>query len=268
MNHSLIEWLTARLGRRTAWRLGRAFYLEARGDLSHWIDLSADGERLLQRRMLEHSGAASGRIVVFDIGANVGDWTIALLDQAAALGLAERIEVHAFEPVPATLETLRRRLTAHTLGGRVRVVPQAVSSAAGACAMFIAGPNQGTNSLHDDPLRPGLPRIEVQATTVDDYTRSLGLDRIHYLKCDAEGHDMEVLLGARAAFAAGRVTACQFEYNLRWVYARHFLKDAFDFAATIPYRLGKVTPQGIETFRGWHPELERFFDGNYVLLHR
>jgi hypothetical protein len=79
---------------------------------------------------------------------------------------------------------------------------------------------------------------------------------------------MEVLRGAQRSFAAGRVSACQFEYNLRWIYARHYLRDVFEFAAGLPYRLGKVTPRGIETIRSWHPELERFFDGNFVLLHR
>ena len=268
MTNGLIEWLAARLGRRTSWRLGRALYLEARGDLAHWIDMKADGEALLQRRMLESAASASGKLVIFDIGANVGDWTVSLLDQAMALGLAERLEVHAFEPIPATVETLRRRIAAHRMAKVVRIVPEAVSSAPGVLRMFVAGVNEGTNSLHEDPLRPGLPEVEVRATTVDEYARSLGIDRLHYLKCDAEGHDMEVLLGARGVLAAGHVVACQFEYNLRWVYARHYLKDAFDFAAGLPYRIGKVTPHGIETYRAWHPELEHFFDGNYVLLHR
>jgi FkbM family methyltransferase len=218
--------------------------------------------------MLEHAAGSSGRLVILDVGANVGDWTVSLLEHAAALGLAERLEVHAFEPVPSTAETLRRRLAAHPLARAVRVVPHAVSSSAGVTRMFVAGANEGTNSLHADPLRPGLPEVEVATTTVDDYARALGLEHIRCLKCDAEGHDMEVLLGARQSFAAGRLMACQFEYNLRWVYARRFLKDAFDFAAGIPYRIGKVTPRGIETYRAWHPELERFFDGNYVLLHR
>jgi len=33
------------------------------------------------------------------------------------------------------------------------------------------------------------------------------------------------------------------------------------------YSVGKVTPNGIELYQDWHPELERFFEGNYILLH-
>jgi FkbM family methyltransferase len=269
MNSRTIGWLAERLGRRTSWRLGRALYLEARGDAGHWLDFETDGEALLQRRMLEHAAATtSGRIVVMDVGANVGDWTHALLDRAAALGLGDRLEVHAFEPVPGTVATLRRRIGAHALARAVRVVPEALSSAPGTLRIHIAGENEGTNSVHADPLKPDLPVVEVKAGSIDDYAAAQGLERIHFIKCDAEGHDMEVLTGARRSFADARVVACQFEYNLRWVYARHYLKDAFDFAAGLPYRLGKVMPGGIETLPAWHPELERFFDGNFVLLHR
>lgn len=268
MNRGAIGWLVGRLGRRLSWRLGRALYLEARGDAGRWLDFEASGEALLQRRMLEQAASEPGKIVILDVGANVGAWTLSLLDRAAALRITDRLEVHAFEPVPATAEELRRRVTAHPHGSAVRVVPEALSSAPATLRMFIAGEREGTNSLHADPLRPGLPEIEVRAGTLDEYAAANRLDRIRYLKCDAEGHDLEVLRGARRALEEGRIVACQFEYNLRWVYARHYLKDAFDFAAALPYRLGKVMPDGIELLPEWHPELERFFDGNFVLLHR
>src|SRR5215470_15770129 len=190
MNDGLIGWLAARLGRRLSWRLGRALYLEARGDAGRWLDFEASGEARLQRRMLEHAAAAPGQLVVFDVGANVGDWTLSLLDRAQPLGLAGRLEVHAFEPVPAAADTLRRRVAAHALGAAVRVVPEALSSVPGTLRMFIAGEREGTNSLHPDALKPGLPELEVRADTLDRYAAAHGLDRIQYVKVDAEGHDL------------------------------------------------------------------------------
>jgi len=163
MTNGAIAWLAARLGRRLSWRLGRALYLEARGDAGWWLDFEASGEALLQRRMLAHFAASPGRLVIFDVGANVGDWTISLLDRAIATGLADRLEVHAFEPVPSTVATLRRRIGAHALGQVVRIVPEALSSEAGVMPIFVAGENEGTNSLHADPMRPGLPEVEVRA---------------------------------------------------------------------------------------------------------
>ncbi|HEX6912929.1 MAG TPA: hypothetical protein VF142_21145 [Longimicrobium sp.] len=62
--------------------------------------------------------------------------------------------------------------------------------------------------------------------------------------------------------------AAQFEYNHRWVYARHFLKDVFDLMRGMPYAVGKLTPAGVELYDDWHFELERFFENNFLVLHR
>jgi hypothetical protein len=107
----------------------------------------------------------------------------------------------------------------------------------------------------------------VNVTTIDDYCASKKIATIQLLKCDTEGHDMEVLRGAETLFCQGRIMVCQFEYNHRWVYSRHFLKDVFDFCQDLPYLVGKVTPGAIEVYKEWHPELEKFWEGNYVLVH-
>ncbi|MBE0670935.1 MAG: hypothetical protein IH588_10135, partial [Anaerolineales bacterium] len=49
--------------------------------------------------------------------------------------------------------------------------------------------------------------------------------------------------------------------------SRHFIKDVFDFADSIPYSVGKITPNGVDIYEKWHPELEKYFEGNYVLIH-
>jgi hypothetical protein len=45
------------------------------------------------------------------------------------------------------------------------------------------------------------------------------------------------------------------------------LKDVFDLVRGLPYRVGKLEPRGIEVYEAWHPEIERFFQSNYVLIH-
>ncbi len=67
-------------------------------------------------------------------------------------------------------------------------------------------------------------------------------------------------------FRQGRVDVWQFEYNHRWLAGRAQLRDVFDFIADKPYRLGKLHADGIEVYEQWHPELERFFEANYVLI--
>lgn len=106
----------------------------------------------------------------------------------------------------------------------------------------------------------------VPVTTLAAYADQCLLDDIALVKIDTEGHDLAVLRGAVPLLSAGRIAAIQFEYNHRWVFARAFLRDAFELLQPAGYRLGKLTPLGVEFYPGWDPELESFVEGNYVAL--
>jgi hypothetical protein len=84
------------------------------------------------------------------------------------------------------------------------------------------------------------------------------------VKIDTEGHDLTILRGAGALLAGHRIAVAQFEYNHRWVFARAFLRDAFELLAGHGYQIGKLTPKGVEFYPGWDPDLETFVEGNYV----
>lgn len=262
------EWLirlAMRLDRRNLWRLGRLLYVQARGDVPN--NLYSNGETRVQQELLHALSKNQTKGVVFDVGANIGNWTMSLLNALALQTPEASLAVHAFEPVPTTFQILQTRLGQHPLGKFISLVPEAVSDEVGVVDMFIVGEQAGTNSLHPDPLAKASTRIAVKTTTAVAYCLAQHIETIHFLKCDAEGHDMAVLLGAKALFEAQKIRACQFEYGIRWVYARHYLKDVFDFIQGMPYRLGKITPQRVELYDRWHPELERFFDSNYLLIH-
>jgi hypothetical protein len=87
------------------------------------------------------------------------------------------------------------------------------------------------------------------------------------IKVDTEGHGLEVIRGAAAMMEAGRVSVVQFEYNHLWVESRSYLRNVFKFIEALPYTLAKVTPSCVESFDQWHPELEKYTEGNYLLIH-
>ncbi len=101
-------------------------------------------------------------------------------------------------------------------------------------------------------------------TTLDNYADQEELDRLALVKIDTEGHDLAVLRGAHGLLAERRISTLQFEYNSRWIMARSFLRDVFEFLEPLHYQLGKLTPHGIEFYPSWDPELETFTEGNYV----
>jgi FkbM family methyltransferase len=247
------------LGRRNTARLGRFLYGVACLDGSN--DSTTNGEfRIFESLLAVPAGPTPFR--AFDVGANVGEWSIRL---AATFKNAGRpIEVNAFEPFPATFDTLSKNLA--TAGATtVTAHPFGMSDAERTFDFYSLGANIGQNSLFP-PEHGRAEKTTIRCRTIDDLCRERAWDHIDFLKIDTEGNDLNVIRGAERLIAAGGLKALQFEYNYRWIAARHYLKDAFDWLGSRGYRLGKVTPHGIEFYDGWHPELESFRECNVLAV--
>ncbi len=253
--------------RRLFWRLGRRLYTSARGEQIA-VDIESDGEAYLQARVIANAPAA--RLQVFDIGANEGDWTRCLINQLPADRRSrDRVRVDVFEPVPATRKRLAAVLAEIDPAGVCKVHDFAVSDVVGRFMMAIMSDTGGTNTLHfenDGSEDPPGGWVSVETQTLSAFCAAQGIAHVHLVKCDAEGHDLMVIRGARDLLAGRRIDVLQFEYNHRWIFSRSFLKDVFDLVKGLPYRIGKLAPRGIEIYEAWHPEIERFFQSNYVLV--
>jgi FkbM family methyltransferase len=246
------------IGRRHVVRASRFVLYRARLDIPN--DLHTNGESSLQRWILD--GAPAGlKIHVVDVGANVGNWSAAMLFAASQAGQLTNLDLHAFEPSAYTFARLTK-----TLGGnRVRLHNVAISEYIGSAALHIVGPGAGRNSFYDQlQSESAVTTEEVATTTLDSYAELAELDHITLLKIDTEGHDLAVLRGARNLIANHRISVAQFEYNCRWIDARSYLRDSFDLLQPHGYRIGKLTPNGVEFYPTWDAELETFVEGNYV----
>jgi FkbM family methyltransferase len=253
--------LSATLGRKNFARLARYLWLHSRLDVLN--DMSHNGELLVQRAIARETKAAAA-VRIFDVGANVGSWTDHMIRQLIGVrGSLDGCELHLFEPAPAALELLRQRLSGHTT--HVRIVPKAVAAQAGRSPFSLFDPVAGNNTLQPLSSDPSAETMAVDCVALDDYCSEAGIDRIDFLKIDTEGNDHNVLLGAAGLLRAGHIACVQLEYNHRWVAFRRYLKDVFDLVLPLGYSIGKITPHGIEHYAQWHPELESFREGNYLL---
>jgi len=243
------------LGRRPVIRAAR--YVLHRARLDYPNDMTVNGELSLQRWSMAH--AHRGEIHVADVGANVGRWSRSLLGSASAAGRLADVQLHAFEPDSAAYARLAR-----SLGESGAALSQvALGDRAGTSALHVAAPAAGINSLHLAPHCDAVAET-VAVTTLDLYSAASAVPGFALVKIDTEGHDLAVLRGAAGLLARHRIAIAQFEYNHRWVYARVFLRDAFEYLTGLGYRIGKLTPRGVEFYPGWEPDLETFVEGNYV----
>lgn len=268
MSDPLGRWLAgADLIRRFAWRLGRRLYTSARAEQID-LDIETDGEADLIAMVVRNTGPTC---VVFDIGANQGDWSERFLMEFERTDGQPKgqLRLELFEPVPSTISRLNAKIERYVSAGVARVNTVAISDEAGSFEMAIMSETGGTNSLHFDPQAGDPPGgwIKVETVRLDDFCVANGIIQIDMIKCDTEGNDYKVLKGASRMLKAGAINIVQFEYNHRWVFGRAYLKDVFDLISGSPYSLGKIVPGGVELYDGWHMELERFFQSNYVLVH-
>jgi FkbM family methyltransferase len=267
--HALYQGLEAVIGRSRAWRLGRWIYLGARRELLN--DPDVNGEYALQRAWLKAQTIGSGpreSYRIFDVGANVGAWTVNFLNELKAAGLDDYV-IWAFEPAPAQRRALILGCEAAIAAGAMVADPRGLRDETGRALFQIVGDTAGTNALvGQDRRRDDGSSLEIEVTTLDAVCAEQRIDRLHFAKVDTEGNDFNVILGATGLFDAQAIDLLQFEYNWRWIEFGRWLKDVFEFLEGRPYALGRVTPDGIEIYQAWRPELERYIETNYVIVHR
>ena len=148
---------------------------------------------------------------VFDVGANVGQSVTAFRE------LLPCSILHSFEPGP----TAFRQLEANTLGlENVQLVNAGVGSVTGT-QLLIENDHSDMSSL----LRPAeaawgsiVGETEVAITTLDDYCRAAGVDRIDLLKIDTQGYELEVLRGAASLMDAERIRLVYMEVTFSDMY--------------------------------------------------
>ncbi|MGE3703564.1 MAG: FkbM family methyltransferase [Hyphomicrobiaceae bacterium] len=145
-------------------------------------------------RNLENEVVFIGRLIeegaiIFDIGANRGDYVFAL----ESSGKASRI--FAFEPIPELASQLRRMFPA------VSVHRVALSNSTGKSIFRIPYINnryfdtRGTLESYTEDAQTNTRSIEVDVMTLDAFCAKNGIDKLDFIKIDVEGHEWSVLKG-------------------------------------------------------------------------
>ena len=153
-------------------------------------------------------------MTAFDVGAYCGEVTLLF-----SRFVGEKGHVHAFEPCAANFERLQV-VVQHTDRRNVTLNRAAVADSEGAADLRIFGEEyMSWSSLADRPLGEyGITATDVRTERVrtmaiDDYCEHAEIERVDLLKIDAEGAELQALLGARRMFEERRVGACVFEFG-------------------------------------------------------
>jgi FkbM family methyltransferase len=135
--------------------------------------------------------------IVFDIGANIGYYTLLASQQVGPSG-----RVLAFEPFPRNIAYLQRHVSLNH-ADNVTIVPVACAER-GSLERFVMGTDCATGHLSSGPAARDDQRTLIVATAaVDDIVRECGLIP-DVMKVDVEGAEERVLRGAAKTLAEAR----------------------------------------------------------------
>jgi FkbM family methyltransferase len=249
---ALRRWVAAHTDDRAV-RLARAAVYRATAVLhTEDHDAATNGELRVLRCL-----APEARVLV-DVGAHHGAWAL------TAAEVCPRAVVHCLEIASPTRAVLRERVGAHP---RIRVPDHGLLDAPGGARVKYYGADDRLSSLVDYPHELQADWLEERVETGDRYLAQEEITRVDLLKVDAEGADLRVLRGFRAALADGRISAVQFEYGFAGVLSGALLERFHALLEPCGYVVGRVLPRRVE-FRPYRLSDERFFGPNFLAVRR
>lgn len=202
--------------------------------------LEISGELDLLARLHAAHAPSERPFVLFDVGANVGKYSRAVL---ALFG--ERCLIHAFEP---------GKRTSARFADDFQNVPNvclhavALTDVPGRVTLYFDWNGSPVATLHptstEGIYNAKMHSDEVEGVRLDDFCRDHGIPRIDLLKIDAEGHEYRILLGAAELIAADAIDGIQFEFAYNNIYSRVFFRDFYDLLSP-RFRLFRLVKDGL-----------------------
>jgi FkbM family methyltransferase len=216
---------------------------------------ATNGELRLLGQVLPNS------VVVFDVGANTGQWT------KMALEINPGLKIHCFEPSHYTFSQLAKV----EFPDHVKLNFFGLSNKNESAELFIFEDGAGINSLYP---REGLQGHAIPATykketvelhTLNAYCHEKNVEQIDFLKLDVEGHELRVIEGADQMIKNLAIQLIQFEYGGCNIDSGILLKDIFKFFRDLPYKFYKVFPNRLEYIPAYNQRYENFQYQNWLI---
>jgi FkbM family methyltransferase len=162
--------------------------------------------------------------IILDVGAHEGEFALSVK------AVCPQAHLYAFEPHPQAYAVL----TSRTHGAGITTVQAACGQQAGIVTLYDYADRPGSYhaSLYPTVIRDlhrgHVAGVDVSCMALDDFVAEHALSKIHLLKIDTEGHELQVLLGLSKTLARHAVDAIQFEFNGMHVMSRTWMRDFYE----------------------------------------
>ena len=206
--------------------------------------------------------------VVFDIGANVGDYTNYIIS------LNRTNKIYCFEPVLDVFNLLKEKLSySNTELLKPQLFNFGFYKNNTTLPIWYAYTHSGLSSIYDRSNQPIIKKIgvmykkiEINLKTVDDFCSENEINFIDFMKIDTEGAEYDVLLGAVNMISKQKIGKIQFEYGGCYLDANCTLKQVYNYLTSHNYLVYKIVPDGLLYIDEWSDLLEDYKYSNFLAL--
>lgn len=205
--------------------------------------------------------------VLFDVGANVGNYTVLLMS------VFLNAQIHSFEPAKETFSNLQKN-TAKLItqyAGKVQLNNFGLSDLPAKATLHYDRSNSGLASLYNrqlDHFGIDYSKSEtVKLSTLDNYCAENNIEHIDFLKMDVEGHELNVLKGAAKMLAESRIDNIQMEFGGCNLDSRTYLRDFWNLLHE-NFRMFYMRNDSLMEIGNYQENLEVFTTTNFFFHNR
>lgn len=224
------------------------------------------GEQWLQSRLAQDLQPKN----IVDVGANLDVYGADVFPDA---------KIFACEPHPETFAKLKKIYAQGVKHGRITLLNFAMSSKPGKLTLYdfaddavlkYTQPTSTLASLSKDVIehlhQQKAKSYSVNVETVDSIVQKYGLNEVDILKIDTEGHEYQVLLGAKRTLKQQKIKLIQFEFNEMNALTRSFFSD---FVQLLPeYEFYRLLPRGVIRLGAYRPLTHELFGFQNIICVR
>lgn len=238
-------------------RINRVIYRLCLSFTKAYENVSYDFQKNGERLVLDGLAKLKPK-TIFDVGANVGDWSL------MAGAICNTAKIHVFEIVPQTF-----RLVSENLSENQQYILNNVGLSSNEAIVEIY--QDETKNTHATMLKSSIGRggfipIKARVISGDEYCRQHNIMHIDFLKVDVEGAENSVLEGFERMLSNAKISMIQFEYTELNIDSRFLLKDFYECLEAYGYQIGKLYPYGVH-FKKYSYDDEDFKGPNFIAVH-
>jgi FkbM family methyltransferase len=200
-------------------------------------------------------------IVVFDVGANIGDYSFEVLKRFGA-----RVNLFCFEPSPKAFSAINNRFGNQP---NVQLVNIGFGEKEGNAILYSPEEGAGIASIYCRRLdHRGLKMDhteKIRLRTLDNFCKEHNINNIDLLKLDVEGNEYNVLKGTCDLIKSNSIAMVQFEFTSCNIDSKTYLQDFYYFLS--PYfNIYRILRYGFYKLPKYRETDEIFVDTNYLAI--